>query len=95
MFAVSIALQTDKKKLGKLLPPERKREVGENPKKRDENDCGNPESPLPGAERLGVNAGHRAPDHDQPDDREAQPHLAVELRGMDTESAENIAHWND
>ena len=95
MLAVSIALQADEKKLRKLLPPERKREVGENPKKRDENDRGNPEFLLPCAERLGIDAGDRAAEDDQPNDRKAQPHLAVELRGMEAESAENIAHGND
>lgn len=92
MLAISIALQADEKKLGQMLPPKRKREVGENAKQRDANDCRKPQFPLPRAERLGVNAGDRAAQNDQPDRGQAKPHLAVELRGMEVESAENIAH---
>ena len=91
-FAAAIALLAEEKKLGQLLPPERKGEVGENSKERDANDCGNPEFLLPRAERLGMDAGDRAAKDDQPDECEANPNLTVEFCCMETEPAENIAH---
>ena len=75
-----------------MLPPERKREVGENAEQGDKNDRRNPEFLLPRAEWLGVNAGDHAGEYDQPDNRKAKPNLPAELRGVKAESVENFAH---
>ena len=92
MPAILIALESDKKKLGELFAPERKRQISEDAKQRDKDDRRNPESSLSGAKSLGMDTGDRTSEDDQPNDGQANPHLSVELRGMQTESVENFAH---
>lgn len=92
MPAIFVALESDKKKLRELFAPERERQISEHAKQRDKDDRGNPEPSLPGAKSLGMDAGDRTSEDDQPNDSQANPHLSVELCGMQTESVENLAH---
>ena len=92
MPAIFVTLESDKKKLGKLFAPERKRQISEDTEQWDEDDDGNPESSLPCAKSLGMDASDRAPEDNQPNGGQANPHLAVKLRGMEAESVENLAH---
>jgi hypothetical protein len=94
VLAVSITLQADEKKLGKLLSSKRKREVCEDAEKRNANHRNKPEFLLPGTEGLSTNARHCAAKDDQPDHCKATPYLAVELGCMEAKSAEDVVHWD-
>lgn len=92
MLAVPIALRADEKKLGQLFPSKRKGQIGEHSQDWHENYRQNPKLPLSATKYLRVNAGDCARDNRQPDNRQTEPNLTIEFRGVKAEAAKNICH---
>jgi len=89
---LALFVESDLNELRQVILANRKRQVNEQSKKRYADHYPHPNPLLLCTKALGPNAKHRARNHHDPNDQQANPDLPIEFGSIQGESFEGMSH---